>query len=180
MPTIIPTVTMPDGINSVTENKRNDASTENKSHGLNALDDRRIREIKPLVPPQILMEDLPLSNTAQQTIQQARRYAENIIHGSDDRLLVIVGPCSIHDPKAALDYAQRLLDYSLQASDDLLIIMRVYFEKPRTTVGWKGLINDPFMDGSFKINKGLFLARQLLLAINEMGLPTGYVLTHDN
>lgn len=143
--------------------------------GLNALDDRRIREIKPLVPPQILMEDLPLSQTAQQTIQHARYSAEQIIQNSDDddRLLVIVGPCSIHDTQAAVEYARRLREYAAQSARDLVIIMRVYFEKPRTTVGWKGLINDPFMDGSFKINKGLRIARELLLEINELGVPTG-------
>lgn len=142
-------------------------------NGLNELDDCRIKEIKPLVPPQILMEDLPVSARAKQTIINGRRAIEDVIQGRDDRLLVVVGPCSIHDPKAALEYAHKLHKYSQTVSDHLLIVMRVYFEKPRTTVGWKGLINDPFLDGSFQINKGLKIARQMLLEINEIGLPTG-------
>ncbi|KAI8637053.1 3-deoxy-7-phosphoheptulonate synthase [Parasitella parasitica] len=119
------------------------------------------------------MEDIPLTLKAAQTIIEGRRAAESVIKGLDDRLLVIVGPCSIHDVKAAKEYANRLVEYSKNAKDDLLIIMRVYFEKPRTTVGWKGLINDPFMNNSYEINKGLRIARQLLLDLNEMGIPTG-------
>ncbi|KAJ3115187.1 hypothetical protein HK098_007039 [Nowakowskiella sp. JEL0407] len=141
---------------------------------LNDLDDKRISEIKPLIPPAILMEDIPLSVHAHQTVSKARAEAAAIISGSsDDRLLVIVGPCSIHDPEAAKAYAAKLAVYASQAAADLSIIMRVYFEKPRTTVGWKGLINDPFLDGTFAVNKGLRIARQLLLDINEMGVPTG-------
>ncbi|KAG0345724.1 hypothetical protein BG004_003206 [Podila humilis] len=140
---------------------------------LNELDDKRIREIKPLIPPQILMEDLPLSLAAAQTIILGRHAAEEIIKGRDDRLLVIVGPCSIHDTKAALEYAHKLKAYAAEASQDLAIIMRVYFEKPRTTVGWKGLINDPHLNNSFQINKGLRVARGLLLDLNEMGVPAG-------
>jgi len=140
---------------------------------LNELDDKRINHLGPLIPPQILMEDLPLSLKAAETILEGRNSAESIIHGKDDRLLVVVGPCSIHDVKAALEYAAQLKAYADTASQDLLIIMRVYFEKPRTTVGWKGLINDPSLNHSFQINKGLRIARQLLLDLNEMGLPTG-------
>ncbi|KAF7728287.1 hypothetical protein EC973_006462 [Apophysomyces ossiformis] len=140
---------------------------------LNELDDKRIRCIKPLIPPQILMEDIPLTLKAAQTIVEGRRAAENVIKGTDDRLLVVVGPCSIHDVKAAKEYAIRLIEYAETVKDDLLIIMRVYFEKPRTTVGWKGLINDPSLNNSYEINKGLRIARQLLLDLNEMGIPTG-------
>ncbi|KAG0286410.1 hypothetical protein BGZ96_009474 [Linnemannia gamsii] len=140
---------------------------------LNELDDKRIKEIKPLIPPQILMEDLPLSLAAAQTIILGRHSAEEIIKGRDDRLLVIVGPCSIHDTKAAIEYAHKLKAYAAEASKDLAIIMRVYFEKPRTTVGWKGLINDPQLNNSFQINKGLRVARTLLLDLNEMGVPAG-------
>ncbi|KAI7816450.1 3-deoxy-7-phosphoheptulonate synthase [Gamsiella multidivaricata] len=140
---------------------------------LNELDDKRIKEIKPLIPPQILMEDLPLSLAAAQTIIVGRHAAEEIIKGRDDRLLVIVGPCSIHDTKAAIEYAHKLKAYSAEAKEDLAIIMRVYFEKPRTTVGWKGLINDPQLNNSFQINKGLRVARTLLLDLNEMGVPAG-------
>lgn len=118
------------------------------------------------------MEDLPLNDLACATVSKARVSAERIIKGLDNRLLVIVGPCSIHDPEAAIEYAKMLVTY-MQTAPELLIIMRVYFEKPRTTVGWKGLINDPQMDGSFSINKGLRTARQLLLSINELGVPCG-------
>jgi 3-deoxy-7-phosphoheptulonate synthase len=140
---------------------------------INDLDDRRITSIKPLLPPSILIDELPLTQTAFETIDQARREIEHIIQGRDDRLLVVVGPCSIHDTRAALDYARRLKAYADEAQSDLKIVMRVYFEKPRTTVGWKGLINDPDLDGSFKINKGLRIARELLLAINDLGVPCG-------
>ncbi|KAI8143529.1 3-deoxy-7-phosphoheptulonate synthase [Fennellomyces sp. T-0311] len=143
------------------------------TEALNELDDKRIKCIKPLIPPQILMEDIPLTLRAAQTILDGRMAAENVIKGQDDRLLVVVGPCSIHDVKAAKEYATRLLEYSEGAKEDLLIVMRVYFEKPRTTVGWKGLINDPFLNNSYSINKGLRIARQLLLDLNEMGIPTG-------
>ena len=140
---------------------------------LNELDDTRIKRIHPLIPPQILMEDIPLTPLASSTVSKGRDDAENIIKGRDDRLLVIVGPCSIHDVTAAMEYAQKLAEYAQEASQDLHIIMRVYFEKPRTTVGWKGLINDPLLDGTFSINKGLRMARKLLLDINELGLPVG-------
>ncbi|KAI7877934.1 3-deoxy-7-phosphoheptulonate synthase [Lichtheimia hyalospora FSU 10163] len=140
---------------------------------LNELDDKRIKIIKPLIPPQILMEDIPLTLKAAQTIVEGRQAAENVIKGQDDRLLVVVGPCSIHDVKAAKEYASRLIEYAKGAKEELLIIMRVYFEKPRTTVGWKGLINDPQLNNSYEINKGLRIARQLLLDLNEAGIPTG-------
>ena len=140
---------------------------------LNEMDDSRIAKIRPLIPPQILMEDLPLTPAANQTVKKARFMADQIISQKDDRLLVIVGPCSIHDVKAGLEYASKLKKLETELEQDLLIIMRVYFEKPRTTVGWKGLINDPKMDGTFAINTGLRTGRQLLLNINEMGLPAG-------
>jgi len=136
-------------------------------------DDLRIRALRPLIPPAILIEQLPVSEEAAATATRARNEATAIIHGNDDRLLVVVGPCSIHNPEAALDYASRLKREADRLSQDLCIIMRVYFEKPRTTVGWKGLINDPDLDGSFNINKGLHLARRLLLDLGDMGLPAG-------
>ncbi|KAJ3311884.1 hypothetical protein HDU93_005086, partial [Gonapodya sp. JEL0774] len=148
-----------------------DFGTKGYQDALNELDDRRIKEIKPLIPPQILMEDLPLSITAAETVSRARREVENILKGEDDRIVVIVGPCSVHDVDAAKDYSRRLKQYTAAAVQDLCIIMRVYFEKPRTTVGWKGLINDPFLDGSFQINKGLRKARGLLLDLNEDDIP---------
>ncbi|KAK9764139.1 hypothetical protein K7432_008617 [Basidiobolus ranarum] len=140
---------------------------------LNELDDKRIKETRPLIPPQILMEDFPLTDEAARAILAGRMGAEAIIHGRDDRLLVIVGPCSIHDTKAGIEYAKKLKEYAETASKDLHIIMRVYFEKPRTTVGWKGLINDPMLNDSFQINKGLRTARRFLLDVNELGLPAG-------
>jgi len=136
-------------------------------------DDVRIDGLKPLISPAILMEEMPITEHASNTIAAARKIASDIVRGSDDRLLVVVGPCSIHDPKAALEYADRLQTSADHLSDDLLIIMRVYFEKPRTTVGWKGLINDPHLDGSFDINNGLRAARRLLLDLAQRGLPVG-------
>ncbi|ARN75847.1 3-deoxy-7-phosphoheptulonate synthase [Oceanicoccus sagamiensis] len=136
-------------------------------------DDVHIDELRPLLPPAILMEELPVSDSAATMISQARDDIANIFNGSDDRLLVVVGPCSIHDTAAAIEYANRLKAVVDQHKDELLIVMRVYFEKPRTTVGWKGLINDPFLDGSFNINQGLRIARKLLIDIAEIGLPTG-------
>ncbi|HAS81960.1 MAG TPA: 3-deoxy-7-phosphoheptulonate synthase [Verrucomicrobia bacterium] len=138
-----------------------------------ATDDIRIEAIKPLIPPAILMEELPLDDTASELIALSRRHIGDCLQGRDQRLVCIVGPCSIHDPKAALDYAGRLKKEADRLIDDLLIVMRVYFEKPRTSVGWKGLINDPFIDGSFAINKGLRIARQLLVDVNAIGLPAG-------
>ncbi len=136
-------------------------------------DDVRIREIKELAPPSHVLRESPISERASQVTYESRQAIHRILHGMDDRLLVIIGPCSIHDTKAALDYAAKLAEQRARFGDDLEIVMRVYFEKPRTTVGWKGLINDPDLDNSFQINKGLRTARELLLKINEMGLPAG-------
>lgn len=134
-------------------------------------DDLRISEIKEVVAPVKVHEEFPITETAANTILKARHDIHNILNGQDDRLLVIIGPCSIHDPEAAIEYGQRLLDVKQRLERDLVVIMRVYFEKPRTTVGWKGLINDPDLDERFNINKGLRLARKLLRDLNEMGMP---------
>ncbi len=136
-------------------------------------DDLRINSITEVEPPTSIHAKHPLTETAARTVHEAREAIHNILHGKDDRLLVIIGPCSVHDPRAAMEYAHKLNALREQLKDDLMIVMRVYFEKPRTTVGWKGLINDPDLDESFKINKGLSLARKLLLDINELGLPAG-------
>ena len=136
-------------------------------------DDLRIKEIKELVTPAQLLGDLPISETAAATVFETRQAIHRILHGADDRLLIVMGPCSIHDVKAAKEYAVRLKEAKARCADDLLIVMRVYFEKPRTTVGWKGLINDPNLDGSFQINDGLRVGRQLLLELNESGIPAG-------
>lgn len=136
-------------------------------------DDLRIQSISPLTCPNDLIADLPLSEAAISTITQARNDAAAILRGDDDRLLVVVGPCSIHDTSAAIEYAERLKNLVERHKDDLVIIMRVYFEKPRTTVGWKGLINDPHLDGSFDINVGLRVARELLITLNESGIAAG-------
>ena len=136
-------------------------------------DDLRIAELRPLTSPAILMEELPISEKVSNLVAETRRKAGNVIKGDDDRLLVIVGPCSIHDPEAALEYATRLVKVADRMQDDLVIIMRVYFEKPRTKVGWKGLINDPYLDNSFKINAGLRIARKLLVDLGETGMPAG-------
>src|SRR6266403_4784606 len=136
-------------------------------------DDLRIREIKELVAPVDLLGEFSITRSAAETVWQTRQEVHKILHGADDRLLVIIGPCSIHDVQAAKDFAQRLHEAKTRLTADLLIVMRVYFEKPRTTVGWKGLINDPNLDGSFRINDGLRLARKLLLDLNEMGMPAG-------
>ena len=138
-----------------------------------ATDDIRIDAIKPLIPPAILMEELPLTDGASELIALTRQQITACLRGTDPRLVCIAGPCSIHDPDAALEYATRLKKQADRLADDLLIVMRVYFEKPRTSVGWKGLINDPFIDGSFAINKGLRIARKLLLDVAAAGLPAG-------
>ena len=135
--------------------------------------DLRIRTARPLLSPAILEEDLPLAEAGAALVETARREVAEILHGRDDRLLAVVGPCSIHDPASALVYARRLKPVADRLARDLLIVMRVYFEKPRTTVGWKGLINDPHLDGSFQVNTGLRLARRLMLDINAAGLPIG-------
>nr|PZN04465.1 MAG: 3-deoxy-7-phosphoheptulonate synthase [Pseudomonadota bacterium] len=137
------------------------------------VDDVRIREIKELVPPSHVLREFPLREKAVEVVYETRQAIHRVLHGADDRLVVVVGPCSVHDVRAALEYAERLLALKKALEKDLVVVMRVYFEKPRTTVGWKGLINDPDLDGSFQINKGLRIARQLLLNINEMGMPAG-------
>ncbi len=134
-------------------------------------DNLRIRETKTVMAPVKVHEKMPLTDLAAKTTTEARAASHDILIAADDRLLVIVGPCSIHDTQAAHEYAQRLRHIRDELNADLHIVMRVYFEKPRTTVGWKGLINDPDLDGSFNINKGLLVARQLLLDLNEMGIP---------
>ncbi|MBJ7313951.1 3-deoxy-7-phosphoheptulonate synthase AroG [Rugamonas sp. CCM 8940] len=136
-------------------------------------DDLRIREMKELTPPAHLIREFACTEQAEQTAAGARIALHRILHGQDDRLMVVVGPCSIHDPKAAMEYAHRLVKLRRELAGELEIVMRVYFEKPRTTVGWKGLINDPYMDNSFRINDGLRMARELLRNINDLGLPAG-------
>ena len=136
-------------------------------------DDLRIRELKELTPPSHLIREYPCSEHIASVTADARQALHNILHGEDDRLMVVIGPCSIHDTKAAMEYAQRLVKERVRFKGELEIIMRVYFEKPRTTVGWKGLINDPHLDNSFRINDGLRIARELLMNINELGLPAG-------
>jgi 3-deoxy-7-phosphoheptulonate synthase len=136
-------------------------------------DDLRIRAMTELATPEELIRERPCSDRAAGTVNGARGALQRILHGADDRLAVVIGPCSIHDARAALEYAQRLARERARLRDSLEVIMRVYFEKPRTTVGWKGLINDPDLDGRFRINTGLRLARGLLLDINELGLPAG-------
>ncbi|MBL8047983.1 MAG: 3-deoxy-7-phosphoheptulonate synthase [Chthonomonas sp.] len=136
-------------------------------------DDLRIRAVKELAPPMHLMREFPITARAEQTVEQAREAAHRILHGSDSRCLVVVGPCSIHDADAAIEFGQRLRGLQDELENDLLLVMRVYFEKPRTTIGWKGYINDPYLDGSYQINEGLRLARKLLLDLNELGVPAG-------
>ncbi len=136
-------------------------------------DDIRIADLHQLIAPIVLMEELPIDDSEAQLVRESRKLAEKILLGKDDRLLVVVGPCSIHDTKAALEYAERLKAYADTARDDLLVMMRVYFEKPRTTVGWKGLINDPQMDNSYDINLGLRTARTLLRDLLKIGVPAG-------
>ena len=140
---------------------------------LQRLENARVKSTRPLIPPQILQEDLPLTLLAANTVLQGRRATENIIRGDDDRLMVVVGPCSVNNVDAAIEYAKLLKAYADEAARDLHIVMRVYFEKPRTTLGWKGLINDPDMNGSYQINRGLRIGRTLLLDIAKMGLPAG-------
>lgn len=136
--------------------------------------DLRITGTKEIQTPEQLMAELPLSEAAANLITETRQQIYDVLDGKDDRLVIIIGPCSIHDTDAALEYAGRLKELSDELKDDLLIIMRVYFEKPRTTIGWKGLINDPDLDGSFRINKGVRKARELLLSLSDMGIPAGH------
>lgn len=137
------------------------------------IDDTRIKTVRPLLTPALLEEWLPATEQALALVESSRRAISRVLHGEDDRLVVVVGPCSIHDHAQAMEYARQLKAQADALQDDLLIVMRVYFEKPRTTVGWKGYINDPYRDGSFNVNEGLKLARQLLLEVLELGLPTG-------
>ncbi len=136
-------------------------------------DDLRIRHTTEVRSPRSLQEQFPVSERASITVFETRREIQRILHGEDDRLLVVVGPCSVHDTQAAMEYAEQLLPVRQALSQDLVVVMRVYFEKPRTTVGWKGLINDPNLDGSFEIDKGLSIARKLLLELAELGVPAG-------
>jgi len=138
---------------------------------LTTTDDLRVTELKELSTPEEVIREIPRTLTATRTVSAARNAIHDVLTGKDDRLIVVVGPCSIHDPAAAVDYASRLAALRDSLSDRLEIVMRVYFEKPRTTVGWKGLINDPDIDGSFNIDKGLRLARTVLAAVNNLGLP---------
>ncbi len=140
---------------------------------LNPTDDVRIKSLRPLLPPAILMEELPAHEQACQVIAKGRRQTAAVLKGEDDRLVVVVGPCSIHDPAAGLEYARRLRQIADAFAADLCIVMRVYFEKPRTIVGWKGLINDPHLDDSYAINDGLRTARRFLLNVAELGVPAG-------
>jgi 3-deoxy-7-phosphoheptulonate synthase len=135
--------------------------------------DLHVESNRPLLPPAILLEELPLGEAGSQVVADARDEVIHVLNGDDDRLLVVVGPCSVHDPVAALEYAERLKKLASRLSADLRVVMRVYFEKPRTTVGWKGLINDPRLDGSYAVNDGLRLARRLLLDLVDLGLPSG-------
>jgi len=135
-------------------------------------DDLRIRQVRPLIPPAILHEEIPISERASNVVAASRAAISNALKGLDRRLVVIAGPCSIHDVAAALEYGERLARLAVRYRDHLIVVMRSYFEKPRTSVGWKGLINDPDLDESFHINKGLRLARKLLLDLNDLGLPT--------
>ena len=139
---------------------------------LNRIDDLRITQVRPLLPPAILLEEIPITERASDVVAATRQAIADVLTGSDPRLVVVVGPCSIHDTRAAVDYARRLLPLKERYERELIVTMRSYFEKPRTSVGWKGLINDPDLDESFHINKGLRLARQLLVDLNDMGLPT--------
>jgi 3-deoxy-7-phosphoheptulonate synthase len=137
------------------------------------LDDLRIRQVRPLISPALLQDDYPADAAVQAFVEASRQQVAAIVHGTDPRLLAVVGPCSIHDSEQALEYARRLRALAPELAPDLLLVMRVYFEKPRTTVGWKGFINDPRLDGSFHMNEGLRLARSLLLDITRMGVPVG-------
>jgi 3-deoxy-7-phosphoheptulonate synthase len=150
-----------------------EAGSRDATHDTTRTDDTRIGAVRALISPALLLEELPVPDPTLELVEQARQEIGAILHGRDDRLLVIVGPCSIHDHDQAMDYARLLKAARDELSRDLLVVMRVYFEKPRTTVGWKGYINDPRLDGSFHMNEGLRLARQLLLDVNGLGLPAG-------
>jgi len=142
--------------------------------GINNLHNVNVKQIIPMLPPACLLEDTPITTQATQTVKKARAQIADILNGNDDRILLVCGPCSIHDTKSAMEYAKKLLELSKKVQDYILIVMRTYFEKPRTTVGWKGLINDPYLNDTCRINHGMRLARKLLLDISDMGLPCGY------
>ena len=139
--------------------------------------DVNIRQLDPIPAPRYFLKELPLTNEMSDLVLKSRQEIRDVLHGRDDRLLAIVGPCSIHDPKAAHEYAERLAAVKKELDDRLVIVMRVYFEKPRTTIGWKGLINDPDLDGQFNIRKGMFMARKVLTDVLGLGLPppTGWL-----
>ena len=143
------------------------------THDTTRVDDTRISAVRPLITPALLLEDLPAPDAAQALVEASRTAISRVLHGEDDRLVVVVGPCSIHDHDQALEYARRLKAEADSLAEDLLVVMRVYFEKPRTTVGWKGYINDPHLDGSFAINTGLRRARRLVLDVLDIGMPVG-------
>lgn len=152
----------------------NDNLNPSSQDRMSATDDQRVERILPLPPPSHLIRFFPVKDTpGERLISETRREMCEILHGRSDRLVVVIGPCSIHDPTAALEYAARLKEQRIRHHGELEILMRVYFEKPRTTVGWKGLINDPYLNGSFRINEGLRIARDLLLRINQLGVPAG-------
>lgn len=151
----------------------NTSKPQLSTHDSTSIDDTRIAAVRPLITPALLQEWLPATPAMHQTVENSRRAISDVLHGRDDRLVVVVGPCSIHDHAQALEYAHWLKAQADALSDDLLLVMRVYFEKPRTTVGWKGYINDPHMDGSWAINEGLQMARRLLLDVLALGLPVG-------
>ena len=143
------------------------------THDTTRIDDTRIDAVRPLITPALLQEWLPITQSAERLVEDSRAAISRLLHGRDDRLLVVVGPCSIHDHDAALDYARQLLPLASAHAAELLTVMRVYFEKPRTTVGWKGYINDPHLDGTFAINEGLEMARRLLVDVLALGMPVG-------
>jgi 3-deoxy-7-phosphoheptulonate synthase len=148
-------------------------SADDATHDTTRIDDVRIRTVRPLISPALLQAELPVPDAVQALIEGARAAITDLLHGRDDRLLVVVGPCSIHDHDEAMEYARRLKGAADAHRHELLLVMRIYFEKPRTTVGWKGYINDPRLDGSFRINEGLRRARELLLDVAALGLPPG-------
>jgi 3-deoxy-7-phosphoheptulonate synthase len=150
-----------------------EAGVADSTQDTTRIDDTRIGAVRPLISPALLLDELPVTPAVQTLVEASRAAIADILHGRDDRLVVVVGPCSIHDHDQAMEYAHRLKTAAERLRDDLFIVMRVYFEKPRTTVGWKGYINDPRLDGSFRINEGLRRARELLLEISALGLPTG-------
>ncbi|WP_336599687.1 3-deoxy-7-phosphoheptulonate synthase [Paraburkholderia bengalensis] len=150
-----------------------EAGVADSTQDTTRIDDTRIGAVRPLISPALLLDELPCPPGVQTLVEKSRVEIADILHGRDDRLVVVVGPCSIHDHAQAMEYAHKLKTAADALRDDLMIVMRVYFEKPRTTVGWKGYINDPRLDGSFRINEGLRRARELLLEISGLGLPTG-------